>query len=750
MRKTPGFQQLRGCLIICAFAIIVAALAGPSDAQVSPGKPPATTAVNPTPTVDLFSAAWAEELNKYPGLLPELAHLVEKLRQNVTFPAPRTESHILPLLSDSTEIYVSSPNYGEPVRQSLDVLREELKQSAVLRDWWAHGKISPAGPKLEDTLDKISQLYQYLGDETVFSSAADPQQPQKTSFIFLAQIRKPGLDSALRQWLAAFPGGGAPIARVSDSKQLVAAADSPAGQKPLLILVRPDFVVASSDLAALRDFDAHLTSGKREFAPSPFGQRVAHEYAGGLTLLGAVDLQRFLKESMSASKENQQPLQRSGLGDVQYLVWKRAPLAGQIVGQGKLSFTGPRRGAAAWLAKPGPLGSLDFLSPKAPMAVALNLVGLSQIFDDLQVLAGPSRANAFAGIAAGEAVLNIKLKEDLLDQLSGEVAFEFAPSSLGLPDWKVILKVNDADHVAKTLNTLLTATHVPVDHADNSGITFNTVHTPGQKPMDISYAIAGGYLVVAPRTDLLAEALRLHGSTDSLAKSPGFLASLPPGQSSDASAVFYQKSVASTTLPFQSIPSQFADIFSRYVNDAPPSVMRFYAEPSAIREVSTSSGMDVGTILIVAAIAIPNLLRSRAAANEALAVGSIRTVNTAQIKYSGKYPKIGFAPDLAALGQDPKDPKAVSSNRSGFLSTPLAALACTGNSPCVQSGYEFHLSTACQHAPCTDYVAVAIPVSGSTGTKTFCSTSDGVIRVKPGPATWPVSVAECRSWPLLH
>jgi hypothetical protein len=540
------------------------------------------------------------------------------------------------------------------------------------------------------------------------------------------------------------------MARVLDSKQLVAAAESPAGQKSLLILVRPDFVVASSDLAALRAFDAHLTSGKREFAPSPFGQRVAHEYAGGLTLLGAVDLQPFLKESVSASKENQQSLQRSGIGDVQYLVWKRAPLAGQIVGQGELSFTGPRRGAAAWLAKPGALGSLDFLSPKALMAVAMNLTSFSQIFDDFQLLAGPSRANAFAGVAAGEAALNIKLKEDLLDQLSGELAFEYDTPAGGQPVWRVILKVNDADHVAKTLNTLLTATHVPVVHTDNSGITFNTFHTPVQTPMDISYAFAGGYLVVAPRTDLLAEALRLRGSADSLAKSQKFLASLPPGQSSDASAVFYQKSVASTSLPFQSIPSQFADIFSRYVDDTPPSVMRFYAEPSAIREVSTSSGMDVGTVLVVAAIAIPNLLRSRSAANEALAVGSIRTLATAEITYSGKYPKIGFAPDLAALGQDPKDPKAVSSNHAGFLSSPLAAPACTGNTPCVQSGYEFRLNTPCQHAPCTEYVAVATPVSGSTGTRTFCATSDGVIHLKPGSATSPVSVADCRSWPPLR
>ena len=58
----------------------------------------------------------------------------------------------------------------------------------------------------------------------------------------------------------------------------------------------------------------------------------------------------------------------------------------------------------------------------------------------------------------------------------------------------------------------------------------------------------------------------------------------------------------------------------------------------------------VAIILIIAAIAIPNLLRSRMAANEASAVGSIRTVNTSAVTYSSTYPSNGFPPSLAAMG----------------------------------------------------------------------------------------------------
>ena len=51
----------------------------------------------------------------------------------------------------------------------------------------------------------------------------------------------------------------------------------------------------------------------------------------------------------------------------------------------------------------------------------------------------------------------------------------------------------------------------------------------------------------------------------------------------------------------------------------------------------------VAIILIIAAIAIPNLLRSRIAANEASAVGSIRTINTAEVTYASTYADLGFA-----------------------------------------------------------------------------------------------------------
>ena len=58
----------------------------------------------------------------------------------------------------------------------------------------------------------------------------------------------------------------------------------------------------------------------------------------------------------------------------------------------------------------------------------------------------------------------------------------------------------------------------------------------------------------------------------------------------------------------------------------------------------------VAIILIIAAIAIPNLLKAKMAANESSAAGAIRTVNTAQVSYSTLFPQVGYAATLGALG----------------------------------------------------------------------------------------------------
>jgi len=125
----------------------------------------------------------------------------------------------------------------------------------------------------------------------------------------------------------------------------------------------------------------------------------------------------------------------------------------------------------------------------------------------------------------------------------------------------------------------------------------------------------------------------------------------------------------------------------------------------------------VAIILIIASIAIPNLLRARMSANEASAVGAVRTVNTAQISYNSAYPTVGYAATLAALG-------------GSTCSPPSAAGAClidSGLASGTKNGYIYTLSAI--GTPASSYQIIAAPsVPNQTGTRYFCSFSDAVVR----------------------
>src|SRR5438270_2008783 len=69
----------------------------------------------------------------------------------------------------------------------------------------------------------------------------------------------------------------------------------------LVVLVRPDFVIAAPNVAALRSFNAVLDHNTHDFAAIPFGQRMARTYEGGVTAVAGADMQEILKQATSRS-----------------------------------------------------------------------------------------------------------------------------------------------------------------------------------------------------------------------------------------------------------------------------------------------------------------------------------------------------------------------------------------------------------------------------------------------------------------
>jgi hypothetical protein len=578
----------------------------------------------------------------------------------------------------------------------------------------------------------------------VISGTTEGRDP---TLLVVAEVRKPGLKKFLEQMVIELAGKSKPGVRILDPQELaIAKNEDPAGE--LVLLVRPDFVVASVDLTTLRNFNSRLDRGSRGFVPTPFGQRVAQAYEGGATMVGAANLQEILKKVPQTSDRT---FEHSGFADMKYVVWDHRSVAGRAINEAELSFIAPRHGIASWLAKPAPLGSLDFVSPKAMLAGTVLLVSPTQIFDDMKELSTGSNPSSFAALTKFEQALKLSLKDDLLRYLGGEITLELDNINPPKPEWKAIFKVNDPVRLQRTLSALLAAAHVEAEQINDAGVTFYTFGIPtGQMKFEIGYAFAEGYLVIASSQETVAEAIRLQRSGESLGKSKKFLAAIPPGHAAGASAMLFEDPVAMAALQIRRFAPEMAGAFVQTGREIKPEVICVYGEQAAIRETSTSGAFDVAAVLVGAAIAIPNLLRSRIAANEATAVGSLRTVNTAQVAYAASFPRRGFAPNLTTLGPDPRGPSAQSANHASFLDATLGNANCTADAWCTKSGFRFRLKAVCKQLACKEYVAVATPVDTSAGTRSFCSISDGVIRYKVGaPLDAPVSVAECKAWSPL-
>lgn len=133
----------------------------------------------------------------------------------------------------------------------------------------------------------------------------------------------------------------------------------------------------------------------------------------------------------------------------------------------------------------------------------------------------------------------------------------------------------------------------------------------------------------------------------------------------------------------------------------------------------------VAIILIIAAIAIPNLLGARMSANEASSVGSIRTINTACITYSTTYSNIGYPATLANLG-----PAVTADSTAADL---VDSTIVSG----VKSGYSFVYAAGAPDANgyINSYTLNANPsVPGQSGIRYFFTDQSGVITYAYGTA----------------
>jgi type IV pilus assembly protein PilA len=156
----------------------------------------------------------------------------------------------------------------------------------------------------------------------------------------------------------------------------------------------------------------------------------------------------------------------------------------------------------------------------------------------------------------------------------------------------------------------------------------------------------------------------------------------------------------------------------------------------------------IAIILVIAAMAIPNLLRARMAANESSAAAAVRSVTVAEIAYFSAFPTVGYAMQIQDLGRTA--PCTPAPTHACLLDNNIAN-AVPGSTG--HSGY-FFLATGVSSGGATNgaFVVGATPLQANkTGTIDFCAVTDGTLRSQSASgAAPPTTLSACTAYPVVR
>ena len=511
-------------------------------AMLHPGQQVATgAAMAPVPIKQ--EIAWSQNLDQYLALLSEFAAMEKQLEQ-VPGPGLRYSSRLLDLVPNGTVLYVAIPNIGGVLGDAQQIFQDRLNQSQTLRDWW---NTQGHPEKLNQILDTVRGFSNYLGNEVVFT-LAENSAGQYGMPVVMAQVTRSGFREYLQQQAGQVPKGAS--LTIADN---AAALPASGAQNGAFALLTSDIVAVSPDPANLRAVAALVQQpGSGAFPKTAFYQRIADAYRAGAGWLVCADMEQILPQSVRENKRpagaqaHEEVLGRMGVYDVQHLLVERKEVGGKTENRAVVTFVQPRRGVAAWLAAPAPMGALDFISPDASFVTAFVVkqprASLEELFSAVQAV-DPNFATAEAQF---EAQTGINVLNDLAGPLGGEVAFAVDGPLLPVPGWKFAIEVYDPVRLEHTIETLIAKANgeqkdvaLNLTQTQAGGRTYYALQS-AKSPFTIHYTFVDGYLVAAANQALLGQSIAQRAAGFTLTRSSGFKALLAPDGHSNFSAIVYQ------------------------------------------------------------------------------------------------------------------------------------------------------------------------------------------------------------------
>jgi hypothetical protein len=546
--------------------------------------------------------AWSRDLAKHLELLAQLKNLQKRLEQ-VQLPAPRYNSNLLARMPADTLFYASLPNAGQALENANRILQEQIQQSDTLREWWMHGKPG-SNDEWNQMVGKLRELSEYLGDEVVIAGFGG-QQPGAV----IAEVRRSGLREFLQ---TKFTDLG------KDHKMLVIGpgdlASLPEKSNGPIALLRQNEVVFSGDRDSLIKINAQLDAGTKGLDGTEFGQRVAEAYQRGAGFFFAADLHGLMQAGNTRRPHTARQdagMVRSGFSDMRYLVVEHREVNNVPDNRMVLDFAGNRRGVASWLAAPAPMGSLEFVSRNASVAVAFVAKDPQLMVTDIFNMADDP-AKAQARMAEANSKLNLNVRDDLAAQFGGDAVLALDGPVLPTPAWKFVIEIHDANKLAASMQTLVDSFNreaqqrgkpgVELKSEDVNGQRYYTVQKNDSKAKPMYYTFAAGYMIIGPDRATVMNTLRTRATGDSLARSGEFKAMLPKDENANYSFIAYQNLAPILQPLLSTVDSQQAKVIQELASDSRPSAICGWGRDNRIEAVSNSrllgfDWMAVGSML---------------------------------------------------------------------------------------------------------------------------------------------------------
>jgi hypothetical protein len=440
---------------------------------------------------------------------------------------------------------VSIPNLSQYLTDAESVLGGKMAANPQLRSLWTS--------RLGAAVETLRTASDYLGDE-IDIAAGGGEGP-----VLLAEQKREGFEEFLRKKGVSMP-----------------------------VVTRGGVLLFGPDRGAVEAAAAGLDSG---FQSKPLYARIAESYREGAGLLIWADLAQPLAQPLS-----QPPTPFQG---ARYFFAEQKEAGSRMVASASLGFDGPRTGMAADLARPSPMGSLDYVSPDALAVLGFVVTDPGAIVDVALSIPQGSLAAAQKSLADERQEKGFNVRGDLAASLGGEFAFAVDGPLMPIPSWKLVSEVYDPNRLQATLQRFVDLHNQqiaqtgkkPLRTAQESfeGHTYYTIAQADSGPLlEAHYTFDQGYLIAGPTRALVAHALHLKTAGTSIKQSSKFLELTPRDQQVNFSAVIYQN-IGTSMAPLVALAGAFLPQRAggrgnglQGLSNVPPTLWAVYGEPDRV------------------------------------------------------------------------------------------------------------------------------------------------------------------------